>query len=98
MNPPVLSGRDYVASAHFFNDQVGFFTGRYCSVEDFYQRTYWTTDGGKTWQMMTAVKYPNINAALENGSISGSDVVNIEIVDDVYIMTIRFRHGSIHTF
>lgn len=97
-NPPVLSGRDYVASAHFFNDQVGFFTGRYCSVEDFYQRTYWTTDGGKTWKMMTAVKYPNINAALENGSINRSDVVDIEIVDDVYIMTVRIGHGSIHTF
>lgn len=39
-NPPVLSGRDYVEGAHFFTDQVGFFTGRYCEIEDFYQRTY----------------------------------------------------------
>ena len=97
-NPPLLSHREYVQGAHFFTDQVGFFTGRYTYDEHVYRRTYWTTDGGKTWQRMSAIKYPNISAALGKAFSHASEVADIEIVDGIYIMTVRLRNGSIYTF
>ena len=48
--------------------------------------------------MMAAVEYPNISAALGKAFSHASEVAEIEIVDGIYIMTVRLRNGSIYTF
>ena len=90
----VSNGREYISAACFFTDDVGFFTSRYTNTDHFAPRTFWTTDGGKTWTRMPKLDIPNV---LDIFGIDGADfsteVSDVTIEDNVYTITVRICHG-----
>lgn len=88
-DPPSVGGRDYIEGAHFFTDQIGFFMARLCNVDDLVDRTYWTFDGGSTWELMSPIQYPDLKTALGADKYNYStEIADLELIDDTYYMTV----------
>lgn len=90
----VSNGREYISAACFFTENVGFFTARYTNTDHFGPRTYWTVDGGKTWNKMPRLPVPN---ALEPFGLKGADfsteISDVEFVNGMYLLTVRICQG-----
>ena len=88
-DPPSVGGRDYIEGAHFFTDQIGFFMARLWSFDDLVDRTYWTFDGGNTWELMSPIQYPDLKTALGADKYNYStEIADLELIDDTYYMTV----------
>ena len=90
----VSSSRDIIIGACFFTDQIGFLTARYYGSEHFGPRTLWTLDGGKTWERMPALEFPNMLSPFGlPGYNFASEVSDAEVVDGTYLLTVRICCG-----
>ena len=88
-DPPSVGGRDYIEGAHFLTDQIGFFMARLWSFDDLVDRTYWTFDGGNTWELMSPIQYPDLKTALGADKYNYStEIADLELIDDTYYMTV----------
>ena len=90
----VSNSRQYINSAFFFTNQIGFFTARYCTTDNGFLRTRWTFDGGKTWQQMPDIELPDIMGALGlSGKEYATEVTDANFADGVYTVTFRLCSG-----
>ena len=91
----VAISREYITSACFFTENIGFFTARYTLTDHFGPRTYWTLDGGKTWSRMSRLYVPNILDAFGIKSYNdiSSEVTDVTFADGVYTILVRICHG-----
>ena len=101
-NPLTVDSRDYITNACFFTEQIGFCTARYCIAENFADRTFWTFDGGETWARMSSISqipFPDIMGALHvKENYFATEVVDLKIVGDVYLLTVRVCQGYLFLF
>ncbi len=98
-DPPSVGGRDYIEGAHFFTDQIGFFMARLWSFDDLVDRTYWTFDGGNTWELMSPIQYPDLKTALGADKYNYStEIADLELIDDTYYMTVIIRADGYYSF
>ncbi|MBQ7232693.1 MAG: exo-alpha-sialidase [Bacillales bacterium] len=90
----ITNNRQIITAACFFTEQIGFFTARYYNTDNFGGRTYWTVDGGKTWNRMPMISIPDV---LEPYGLKGKDfateVSDVELIDGGYLLTVRICHG-----
>ncbi len=70
--------------AKFLNEEIGFVSGLYGFTDYIEQRSYVTLDGGKTWQTIESLPYPEYQHGLS------SKIIDLEYIDgdfiDLYIM------------
>lgn len=98
-DPPSVGGRDYIEGAHFLTDQIGFFMARLCNVADLVDRTYWTFDGGNTWELMSPIQYPDLKTALGADKYNYStEIADLELINDTYYMTVIIRAYGPYSF
>ena len=76
--------------AKFITKEVGIVSYR-CAADDgdLCNRTWFTTDCGKTWFRITQLSYP-----FELSVYRGTDVVDFKLVDGRYLLTVRVFDGK----
>ena len=91
----ITNHRQHITDACFFTEQVGFFTARYYNTDQFEGRTFWTTDGGKTWERMSLLPKPDIMAALGlPGRYFATELSDVKYLNGTYLITVRFCIGE----
>lgn len=89
-NSPIVSAREDPCIAEFINDDIGIISCRYSTSEDMCQRTFFTSDGGKTWTAMSSLPY-------DFKGKDGYDATEIEdfsYANGEYLLNVTVRTGG----
>ena len=73
----------------FLSHEIGVIGYRYYYFCDLSDRTYFTFDGGKTWERMSKLTYPG--KTQEDGY---SEIRDLEKTEDGYLLTVRMRYSG----
>lgn len=98
--PPAFYEYEYVSSAKFLTEQIGYFSayawGETTCRESFVDRTFWTLDGGKSWQPMADVyeiDIPDVKGALGvKGKYFATDLYQIKQFGSFYLLSVAILH------
>ncbi len=79
----------------FFSHDIGAIGFRYYYEDDLCSRTYLTFNGGKTWEIMSQLPYPEkVYKDIYEDFYSYSEIVNLEKTDEGYLLTVAVNNGS----
>lgn len=89
-NMPEYHHRDTPIYANFFDENTGLISCRYASLGYLSERTFLTTDGGKTWSYLSALPYPE-----DMDSSVCTQLADLECIYGQYVMTVGlFTDGA----
>jgi|GEM_PF-1730767 len=87
---PEYHHRDTPIYANFFDENTGLISCRYASLGYLSERTFLTTDGGKTWSYLSALPYPE-----DMDSSVCTQLADLECIYGQYVMTVGlFTDGA----
>ena len=87
---PMVASNERPIIAEFIDDNIGIISCRYSGSEDMCQRTFFTSDGGKTWETMSALPY---DFKGKNG-YDATEIEDFSYANGEYLLNVTVRTGG----
>lgn len=84
-NSPIVSAAEDPCIAEFIDDNIGIISCRYNGMEDMCKRTFFTSDGGKTWTAMSSLP---CDFKGQNG-YDATEIADFSYADGEYYLDVR---------
>ncbi len=87
-NPPIGGWHNAPIMAKFVSEQVGVVSFRGGAQPDFWNKTFFTVDGGSTWASLSELSYPSdqLLNICEDGE---AEAFEFESIDGIYYLTVN---------